>query len=123
MSPSSSANSTTTTITEGSSAAKHNILYPQTALETNPGIHAGSPSSKVTQFFPQLGLAKHVDPKSKVVRGTGGTNVMPFLKQSRDETADMKIHLQHPGTDAAPSSPLAQDIPPKKSWSDMLWRR
>ncbi|KAI8333662.1 Indoleamine 2,3-dioxygenase [Chlamydoabsidia padenii] len=89
--------------------ALHNMLYPQTALETHPGIREGSPSAKVSSQFPQLGLAKHVDPKTGVVRGTGGTNVMPFLKQSRDETADMKISLN-----------VTQE---SKTWTDMLLRR
>ncbi|KAI8373087.1 Indoleamine 2,3-dioxygenase [Radiomyces spectabilis] len=89
-----------------------NVLYPQTALETSPGIREGSVSAKVSHLFPELGLAKHVDPKTGVVRGTGGTNVMPFLKQSRDETADMKIALESPAT--APSN---------KTWSDWIMRR
>ncbi|KAI7857044.1 Indoleamine 2,3-dioxygenase [Circinella umbellata] len=72
-------------------AADHNVLYPQTALETSPGIRKGSLSAMVSTMFPELGLAKHVDPKTGVVRGTGGTNVLPFLKQSRDETADTRI--------------------------------
>ncbi|KAI9266443.1 Indoleamine 2,3-dioxygenase [Phascolomyces articulosus] len=69
----------------------HNVLYPQTALETSPRIRKGSLSAMVSDMFPELGLAKHVDPKTGVVRGTGGTNVLPFLKQSRDETADTRI--------------------------------
>lgn len=56
-----------------------NILYPQTALSTSPAT------------LPSLGLAKSHDPKSKVFRGTGGTNLMPFLKQSRDETAEAML--------------------------------
>ncbi|CAO3638183.1 unnamed protein product [Mucor hiemalis] len=71
----------------------HNDLYPQTQLETSPGIRKDSKTDKVYQMFPQLGLARKLDADAKVVRGTGGTNVMPFLKQSRDETADMKIRL------------------------------
>ncbi|KAI8081672.1 Indoleamine 2,3-dioxygenase [Halteromyces radiatus] len=95
----------------------HNMLYPQTALETHPGIRDGSPSAKISSLFPQLGLAKHVDPKSGVVRGTGGTNVMPFLKQSRDETAEMKIALEK-------VQQLAQEtLEETKSWTDMLLRR
>ncbi|KAI7879277.1 Indoleamine 2,3-dioxygenase [Lichtheimia hyalospora FSU 10163] len=72
---------------------EHNVLYPQTALETEPHIREGSLSAKVSKIFPELGLAKYVDPKTGVVRGTGGTNVLPFLKQSRDETADAKIDI------------------------------
>ncbi|ORX43470.1 Indoleamine 2,3-dioxygenase [Hesseltinella vesiculosa] len=126
ISPSSSTNSLADTPPMTSpSTGRHNILYPQTALETNPGIHANSPSSKLTQLFPQLGLAKYVDPKTKVVRGTGGTNVMPFLKQSRDETADMKIALKSPQdpSNLPNDSAAADENEPKKSWSDVLWRR
>ncbi|CAO3580696.1 unnamed protein product [Absidia cylindrospora] len=99
--------------------AAHNVLYPQTSLETHPGIREGSPSAKVSSLFPQLGLAKHVDPKTGVVRGTGGTNVMPFLKQSRDETADMKIALDTTGqqTNSGPQASVS------RSWTDMLLRR
>ncbi|ORY96908.1 Indoleamine 2,3-dioxygenase [Syncephalastrum racemosum] len=82
----------------------HNVLYPQTALETSPGIRKGSVSDKVSHLFPELGLAKHVDPKTGVVRGTGGTNVLPFLKQSRDETADARLL---PGESASTSSPAS----------------
>ncbi|KAI9497173.1 Indoleamine 2,3-dioxygenase [Zychaea mexicana] len=74
-------------------AADHNVLYPQTALETSPRIRKGSLSAMVSDLFPELGLAKHVDPKTGVVRGTGGTNVLPFLKQSRDETSDTRIGI------------------------------
>lgn len=100
--------------------ALHNMLYPQTALETHPGIREGSPSAKVSSLFPQLGLAKHVDPKTGVVRGTGGTNVMPFLKQSRDETADMKISLEVGGQQP---QALNEESVDSKSWTDMLLRR
>lgn len=73
---------------------KPNILYPQTALSTSPSLSKSSPLHKLNNLLPTLGLAKYMDPESKVVRGTGGTNVMPFLKQSRDETADTKIRIQ-----------------------------
>ncbi|RUS20807.1 Indoleamine 2,3-dioxygenase-domain-containing protein [Endogone sp. FLAS-F59071] len=61
--------------------AATNILYPQTALNTSPAT------------LPSLGLAKSHNPKSKVFRGTGGTNLMPFLKQSRDETAEAMLTI------------------------------
>ncbi|KAI7890406.1 Indoleamine 2,3-dioxygenase [Mucor mucedo] len=89
--------------------AGHNELYPQTQLETAPTIRKDSKTDKVYQKFPQLGLARKLDANAKVVRGTGGTNVMPFLKQSRDETADMKIVLD----------PKKEE----KSWSDWVLRR
>lgn len=91
-----------------SKPAGHNELYPQTQLETAPTIRKDSKTDKVYQKFPQLGLARKLDADAKVVRGTGGTNVMPFLKQSRDETADMKINL---------------DSTDEKSWSDWILRR
>ncbi|KAF7732065.1 hypothetical protein EC973_007170 [Apophysomyces ossiformis] len=99
----------------------HNVLYPQTALETSPVIREGSVSAKMTHLFPQLGLAKYVDPKTGVVRGTGGTNVMPFLKQSRDETNSTKLlqnsEIQQSGTN------VPKDNMTQKSWSDWLMRR
>ncbi|CAO3625982.1 unnamed protein product [Cunninghamella blakesleeana] len=112
----------------------HNVLYPQTALETHPGIREGSPSAKVTQFFPQLGLAKHVDPKTGVVRGTGGTNVMPFLKQSRDETNNMKIKIGLPDDHLTTTIPIEKDLNSTttttntikesvSTWTNMLLRR
>ncbi|OZJ01960.1 hypothetical protein BZG36_05131 [Bifiguratus adelaidae] len=89
---------------------RHNFLYPQTALFTNPvrengtatpppAANAGAPSEQKPSAaldaqrnkLPTLGLARHVDPDSKVVRGTGGTNVLPFLQQSRDETAATRV--------------------------------
>ncbi|KAI9312242.1 Indoleamine 2,3-dioxygenase [Dichotomocladium elegans] len=73
------------------SKVEQNVLYPQTALETEPRIREGSVSAKVSNLFPELGLAKYVDPKTGVVRGTGGTNVLPFLKQARDETAESQV--------------------------------
>ncbi|KAL0098108.1 Indoleamine 2,3-dioxygenase [Phycomyces blakesleeanus] len=91
-------------------------LYPQAALESERGIREGSVSAKVNQFFPQLGLAKHVDPKSGVVRGTGGTNIMPFLKQSRDETNDMKLPIIDPKVDS-------KTVIPEKSFTDWILRR
>ncbi|KAI9308808.1 Indoleamine 2,3-dioxygenase [Cunninghamella echinulata] len=111
---------------EKKSSTLHNVLYPQTALETHPRIREGSPSAKVTQFFPQLGLAKHVDPKTGVVRGTGGTNVMPFLKQSRDETNNMKIKIGSQDTNI-PNEKINSTTTTTKnhvsSWTDMLLRR
>jgi indoleamine 2,3-dioxygenase len=94
----------------------HNDLYPQTQLETAPGIRKDSKTDKVSQMFPQLGLARTLDSNAKVVRGTGGTNVMPFLKQSRDETADMKIVL---GQEEIRPEKLEN----KQTWSDWLLRR
>lgn len=95
----------------------HNDLYPQTQLETAPGIRKDSKTDKVSQKFPQLGLARTLASNAKVVRGTGGTNVMPFLKQSRDETADMKIVL---GGEELSTEKVVEN---KQSWSDWLLRR
>jgi indoleamine 2,3-dioxygenase len=103
--------------TEGKPSSVHNDLYPQTRLETSPVISKDSTTAKVTQMFPQLGLAKKIDPNTKVVRGTGGTNVMPFLKQSRDETQDMKIDI-----DGVKSNPSTDEMT-KQSWSDWILRR
>ncbi|KAI8582444.1 hypothetical protein K450DRAFT_227212 [Umbelopsis ramanniana AG] len=96
--------------------SKPNILYPQTALSTSPSLSKSSSLHKLNNLLPTLGLAKFVDPESKVVRGTGGTNVMPFLKQSRDETADTKIALSQPVDIQAPTQPVSQKI----SWTDWL---
>jgi indoleamine 2,3-dioxygenase len=106
----------------------HNDLYPQTQLETSPGIRKDSKTDKVSQMFPQLGLARKIDSNSKVVRGTGGTNVMPFLKQSRDETADMKILLhgidqEQEVIDNKNTTKAAQEDSNNKSWSDWILRR
>ncbi|GAA5807371.1 hypothetical protein MFLAVUS_000731 [Mucor flavus] len=98
----------------------HNDLYPQTQLGTSPNIRKDSRTDKVYQKFPQLGLARKLDADAKVVRGTGGTNVMPFLKQSRDETADMKINLgPEKSTDVSPTLTNEE----KQSWSDWILRR
>src|SRR5262249_10121554 len=59
----------------------NNILYPQTVLTT----------------LPSCGLARLHDPNSRVFRGTGGTNLIPFLKQTRDETAEAKIVVSEVG--------------------------
>ncbi|PHZ10102.1 Indoleamine 2,3-dioxygenase [Rhizopus microsporus ATCC 52813] len=99
--------------TEKTHSSQHNDLYPQTQLETAPGIKKDSKTEKVTQMFPQLGLARTIGSDSKVVRGTGGTNVMPFLKQSRDETNDMKIQLKEASTKEAS----------KQSWSEWFLGR
>ncbi|CAO3668770.1 unnamed protein product [Rhizopus stolonifer] len=88
----------------------HNDLYPQTQLETAPGIRKDSKVNKVAHMFPQLGLARKLDGDAKVVRGTGGTNVMPFLKQSRDETNEMKI-------------PLGKEKKEEKTWSNWILGR
>jgi indoleamine 2,3-dioxygenase len=95
----------------------HNDLYPQTQLETSPDIRKDSNADIVAQKFPQLGLAKKVD-SDNVVRGTGGTNVMPFLKQSRDETADMKILT---GEEATAKGKAGEET--NKTWSDWILRR
>lgn len=100
----------------------HNDLYPQTQLETSPGIRKDSKTDKVSQMFPQLGLARRIDSNSKVVRGTGGTNVMPFLKQARDETTDMKIMLQDMDKDEE-SVKNTNKMEQEKSWSDWILRR
>ncbi|CAM0134894.1 unnamed protein product [Umbelopsis sp. WA50703] len=106
--------------------SKLNILYPQTALSTSPSVPKTSSLYKLNNLLPTLGLAKFVDPESKVVRGTGGTNVMPFLKQSRDETADTKIITQKPTLVDEVSDTLAGDETPataepsKQSWTDWL---
>lgn len=100
---------------------KPNILYPQTALSTSPSLPKSSPLHKLNNLLPTLGLAKYVDPESKVVRGTGGTNVMPFLKQSRDETADTKISLQKADETTIPlvETPLSNSKA-SSSWTDWL---
>ncbi|KAG0372248.1 hypothetical protein BGX24_000515 [Mortierella sp. AD032] len=50
------------------------ILYPQKVL-----------------FGAPYGLAKKQEAGNDVVRGTGGTDLIPFLRQSRDETNESKI--------------------------------
>ncbi|KAI8375171.1 Indoleamine 2,3-dioxygenase [Blakeslea trispora] len=120
---------TTTTTVTTTKAAAHNDLYPQTQLETAPNIRKDSTTAKVTEMFPQLGLARTLASDAKVVRGTGGTNVMPFLKQSRDETNDMKIQLnetEHPTHDLKVSlstSTTSTNSPTKQSWSSWILRR
>lgn len=105
----------------------HNDLYPQTKLGTSPNIRKDSKTDKVYQMFPQLGLARKIDADAKVVRGTGGTNVMPFLKQSRDETADMKINLGVP--EKSNNDNATTEVSPtltneeKQSWSKWILRR
>ncbi|KAG0237991.1 hypothetical protein BGX31_003383 [Mortierella sp. GBA43] len=59
----------TTTSKKGSS-----ILYPQKVI-----------------FGAPYGLAKKQEEGNDVVRGTGGTDLIPFLRQSRDETNETKI--------------------------------
>ncbi|KAK9702691.1 tryptophan 2,3- dioxygenase [Basidiobolus ranarum] len=54
------------------------ILYPQ----TSPIVSGNAP--------PPHGLARLVGDE-KIVRGTGGTDVIPFLKQARDDVVDTKI--------------------------------
>ncbi|RCH88587.1 hypothetical protein CU098_007190 [Rhizopus stolonifer] len=111
-------------VTEEAPVAKpttHNDLYPQTQLETAPGIRKDSKTEKVTQMFPQLGLARKLASDAKVVRGTGGTNVMPFLKQSRDETNDMKIRLASQEEASKPIQLTSSQQ--KQSWSEWLLRR
>ncbi|KAI1319825.1 hypothetical protein EDD11_002819 [Mortierella claussenii] len=60
---------TTTGSKKGSS-----ILYPQKVI-----------------FGAPHGLAKKQEEGNDVVRGTGGTDLIPFLRQSRDETNETKI--------------------------------
>jgi indoleamine 2,3-dioxygenase len=107
--------------------AGHNDLYPQTQLGTAHGIRKDSKADKVFSMFPQLGLARTLDKDAKVVRGTGGTNVMPFLKQSRDETADMKILLGAAAAakEVTPSTTCSTESSKeeKQSWSDWILRR
>ncbi|KAG0093876.1 hypothetical protein BGZ92_000587 [Podila epicladia] len=67
LSPSSTASNTAAS--KGSS-----ILYPQKVIAHTP-----------------TGLAKKQEAGNEVVRGTGGTDLIPFLRQSRDETNDSKI--------------------------------
>ncbi|KAF9428997.1 hypothetical protein BGZ94_000178 [Podila epigama] len=62
---------TSTSATTGSKGSS--ILYPQKAI------------------FAPHGLAKKQEAGNDVVRGTGGTDLIPFLRQSRDETNDSKI--------------------------------
>ncbi|KAG0238059.1 hypothetical protein BGW42_007613 [Actinomortierella wolfii] len=65
------------TSTESPADLKSNILYPQRVI------------------FAPHGLAKKQEKGNNVVRGTGGTDVLPFLKQARTETNDAKVDLQH----------------------------
>ncbi|KAG0333615.1 hypothetical protein BG004_000760, partial [Podila humilis] len=67
-----SANSASTKT--GSTSKGSNILYPQKVIFSTP-----------------TGLAKKQEAGNDVVRGTGGTDLIPFLRQSRDETNDSKI--------------------------------
>ncbi|KAF9981155.1 hypothetical protein BGZ75_007589 [Mortierella antarctica] len=53
---------------------RSSILYPRE-------VNFGAPH----------GLAKKLEEGNDVVRGTGGTDLIPFLRQSRDETNDSKI--------------------------------
>ncbi|KAJ9090261.1 tryptophan 2,3- dioxygenase [Entomophthora muscae] len=84
---------------------------PEDPLKS-PRLHASSPTSKSGDIlYPQLmhadrighpiasqpplgehGISKTLlDPSSEIIRGTGGTDLMPFLKQVRDETTDSLI--------------------------------
>ncbi|KAF9110557.1 hypothetical protein BGX27_006193 [Mortierella sp. AM989] len=67
-------NGTETTNGPSSSKKGSNILYPQKVI-----------------FGAPYGLAKKQEEGNDVVRGTGGTDLIPFLRQSRDETNDSKI--------------------------------
>ncbi|KAG0024420.1 hypothetical protein BGZ80_003088 [Entomortierella chlamydospora] len=58
----------------GSSTKGSSILYPQKVI-----------------FGAPYGLAKKQEKGNNVVRGTGGTDLIPFLRQSRDETNESKI--------------------------------
>lgn len=108
-------------VTADTTKQPHNVLYPQTVLETSPGIRKGSVSDKVSHLFPELGLAKHVDPKTGVVRGTGGTNVLPFLKQSRDETADARL-LPGKSVSASASSSATDTTTPSTTTTTRSWK-
>ncbi|KAI9226838.1 MAG: Indoleamine 2,3-dioxygenase [Piptocephalis tieghemiana] len=50
---------------------------------------SSDPSSTQDKLKSIGGLARHVS--GKVVRGTGGTDVIPFLKQMRDETLNTRV--------------------------------
>ncbi|KAL1915628.1 uncharacterized protein VTP21DRAFT_6387 [Calcarisporiella thermophila] len=65
---------------QSKSASQHNFLYPQTVLSTSPPSTQQPPS-----------LARRLSASASIIRGTGGTNVIPFLQQARDETSEAKI--------------------------------
>ncbi|KAI8970776.1 Indoleamine 2,3-dioxygenase [Pilobolus umbonatus] len=62
----------------------------------------------------QTGLARSIGEETEIVRGTGGTNLIPFLKQSRDETTETKIDL------TKTTYSLSDSL---QSWSDWILRR
>ncbi|KAF9391819.1 hypothetical protein CPB97_005227 [Podila verticillata] len=66
--------STSPTASNTAGSKGSSILYPQKAIFATP-----------------TGLAKKQEAGNEVVRGTGGTDLIPFLRQSRDETNDSKI--------------------------------
>ncbi|KAI0225459.1 tryptophan 2,3- dioxygenase [Massospora cicadina] len=64
------------------------ILYPQLMPPDKIGhpIASNAPPG-------EHGIAKTlIDPTTEIIRGTGGTDLIPFLKQVRDETTDSLIN-------------------------------
>ncbi|KAF9090906.1 hypothetical protein BGX29_011233, partial [Mortierella sp. GBA35] len=70
----------------------------KTATAAANGTTGEKPSKGSSILYPQkiifgapYGLAKKQEAGNDVVRGTGGTDLIPFLRQSRDETNESKI--------------------------------
>jgi indoleamine 2,3-dioxygenase len=87
---------------------------PQKPSATDMDKQVEGPPAVKEELPHLLGLARPLASDAKVVRGTGGTNIMPFLKQSRDETRDMQINM-------GPSQIHKKDS--IKSWIDWALRR
>ncbi|KAI9208574.1 Indoleamine 2,3-dioxygenase [Polychytrium aggregatum] len=58
-------------------------IVSQSRKRTQTQTDANSPDSRSRQI-----------PNSLAARGTGGTNLIPFLKQSRQETVDVRVDLE-----------------------------
>ncbi|KAF9585890.1 hypothetical protein BGW38_000203 [Lunasporangiospora selenospora] len=81
---------------EKETAAEHGNKTAAGASDATTSPSSGSKGSSI--LYPQkvlygqpLGLAKKQEAGNDVVRGTGGTDLIPFLRQSRDETNESKI--------------------------------
>ncbi|KAL1918908.1 uncharacterized protein VTP21DRAFT_2289 [Calcarisporiella thermophila] len=76
---------TTIVVNDTSGDEKKQEMSASAPLPTPAPSRSASPTENVS-------VEQTVSPgSSKVVRGTGGTNVIPFLKQTRDETLETKI--------------------------------
>ncbi|KAF9353870.1 hypothetical protein BGX34_011337, partial [Mortierella sp. NVP85] len=80
-----------------SSPATEKLDQANGTSEAN-GVPATVPKKGSSILYPQKiifgaphGLAKKQEQGNDVVRGTGGTDLIPFLRQSRDETNETKI--------------------------------